>query len=206
MVQLLVLTRTWHVIECAGTTALAGKDLSCPANPHLDRVRLFGRTSGLNDVRILRQNDEVMKLKQDLAATAQRKQSAKSAPRRGAPPEGIAAYFAAQPATVRTILQRIRTEIKRVAPEATEKLSYGMPTFLQSGVLIHYGAFKQHIGLFPPVRDERLKRAAARYAGPKGNLKFPLDQPIPYALIGRIVKSRLRENQQRVANKKAQRH
>lgn len=121
------------------------------------------------------------------------------------PPAEIAAYLAAFPPQVRAILKQIRSTIRQTAPEATEKLSYGLPTFLQGGVLLHYGGFKQHIGLFPPVKDARLQRAVARYAGAKGNLRLPLDEPIPYALIARIVKSRLRENQRRAAAKKARR-
>lgn len=106
----------------------------------------------------------------------------------------IAAYIAAQPAKVQAILQRIRAAIRKAAPDAEERLSYRMPAFFQNGVLAYIGAFQKHIGFFPPVRDEKLKAAAAKYAGPKGNLQFPLDQPIPYGLIGRIVKSRVKEN------------
>ena len=69
-----------------------------------------------------------------------------------------------------------------------------MPTFFLNGVLVHFGAFKKHIGVYPPVRDETLKVEASPYAGEKGNLKFPLDQPIPYDLIARIVKARLSKN------------
>lgn len=69
-----------------------------------------------------------------------------------------------------------------------------MPSFFQDGVLVYFAAFKTHIGLYPPVSgDSELKAAARRYAGPKGNLKFPLDRPIPYGLVGRIVKSRLKD-------------
>jgi uncharacterized protein YdhG (YjbR/CyaY superfamily) len=70
-----------------------------------------------------------------------------------------------------------------------------MPTFKLNGPLVYFGAFKHHIGFYPPVRDEQLRREAAVYAGEKGNLKFPLNQPIPYALIKEIVKARVRANQ-----------
>ena len=70
-----------------------------------------------------------------------------------------------------------------------------MPAFKQRGIHVYFAAFKSHIGLFPPVRgDARLARALARYAGPKGNLKFPLDAPMPYALIKRIVRLRAKQD------------
>lgn len=70
-----------------------------------------------------------------------------------------------------------------------------MPAFALHGILVYFAAFKSHIGMFPPVRgDAKLEAAVAKYAGPKGNLKFPLDQPIPYALIARIVKFRVKQN------------
>ncbi len=70
-----------------------------------------------------------------------------------------------------------------------------MPAFAQNGILIYFAAFTHHIGVFPPVSgDPRLERALLRYRGPKGNLKFPLDEPMPYHLIKRIVTLRLRQN------------
>ena len=111
-------------------------------------------------------------------------------------------YIAAFPSEVQTILKKIRATVKSVAPHAEERISYRMPAFFQNGVLIYFAGFKNHVGIYPPVRgdvgrlgrnvgDEKLLRALARYRGPKGNLKFPIDKPIPYGLIGRIVKSRV---------------
>jgi uncharacterized protein YdhG (YjbR/CyaY superfamily) len=68
-----------------------------------------------------------------------------------------------------------------------------MPTFSLASDIVHFGAFKRHIGLFPPVRDPELEAETRAYRGEKGNLRFPLDQPIPYALIGRIVAARVNE-------------
>jgi uncharacterized protein YdhG (YjbR/CyaY superfamily) len=114
------------------------------------------------------------------------------------PPRDIDAYIADRPAPVRAILRRIRATVRRAAPDAHEAISYGMPTFVAGRVLLHFAAFTHHIGLFPPVRgDARLVRALARYAGPKGNLRLPLDAPIPYALITRIVKLRLKHSRER---------
>jgi len=70
-----------------------------------------------------------------------------------------------------------------------------MPAFRLRGILVYFAAFKNHIGIFPPIRgDAKLEAAVAKYAGPKRNLKFPLDQPFPYALVARIVKFRVKQN------------
>jgi uncharacterized protein YdhG (YjbR/CyaY superfamily) len=114
-----------------------------------------------------------------------------------AAPATIDEYIAAFPPKVRLILEKIRATIKKAPPDADEKISYQIPTFTLDGPLVHFGAFKKHIGFYPPVKDEKLKRDAAQFAGEKGNLKFPLDEPIPYTLIGRIVKARVKENRQR---------
>jgi uncharacterized protein YdhG (YjbR/CyaY superfamily) len=104
-------------------------------------------------------------------------------------------YIAGQPAKSQAILTRIRRTIARAAPAAQEKISYRMPAFTLNGVLVYFAAFKAHIGLYPPVRgDARLEKALAPYAGAKGNLRLPLDQPMPYDLIARLVKLRVRQN------------
>lgn len=113
---------------------------------------------------------------------------------RGPAPATVDEYIARAPEDVRPILKKIRATVKAVAPRAEERISYRMPAFFQDGVLLYYAPFKRHIGLFPPVRDEKLRAAVAKYAGPKGNLQLMLSEPIPYGLIARIVKSRLREN------------
>lgn len=111
------------------------------------------------------------------------------------PPKDIDAYIAAAAPGVKAILRKIRETVREAAPEAEEIISYRMPAFRQGGILIYFAAFKHHIGVFPPIQgDEKLIAAAARYAGPKGNLQFPLDEPIPYGLISRIVKQRVKMN------------
>ena len=110
-------------------------------------------------------------------------------------PATIDEYIAAFPEHVAAILARIRATVRAAAPEAEETISYQMPAFRQNGILIYFAAFKNHIGVYPPVTgDARLENAVAKYAGEKGNLRFPLDRPIPYALIARIVKQRVRQN------------
>ena len=108
-------------------------------------------------------------------------------------PASIDEYIAGFSPGVQVILQKIRATIRAAAPEAEETISYQLPTFTLDGNLVHFGAFKHHIGLYPPVTNASLARSVARYAGTRGNLRFPLDEPIPYALIGRIVKARVRE-------------
>ena len=110
-------------------------------------------------------------------------------------PRDIDAYIATFPPDVQAILRRIRATIREAAPNAQETISYQMPAFTSNGVLVYFAAFKNHIGLYPPVRgDAALDKAVAPFAGEKGNLRFPLDRPIPYGLIRRIVKLRLRQN------------
>ena len=113
-------------------------------------------------------------------------------------PTNIDEYIAVSPPNVRPILEKIRATIKRAAPAARERISYRMPAFALEGDLVYFAAFKEHIGLYPPVRgDAQLMKDIAAYAGPKGNLRFPLDERIPYGLISRIVKAHVRENQKR---------
>jgi uncharacterized protein YdhG (YjbR/CyaY superfamily) len=113
----------------------------------------------------------------------------------GRPPQDIDAYIAACPAEVQPILQKVRETIQKAAPNAVEKISYRIPTFALEGNLVHFAAFKAHIGFYPPARGEaKLMQELAPYAGEKGNLRFPLDEAIPYGLIRKIVKVRVREN------------
>ena len=118
----------------------------------------------------------------------------------------IDAYIAASPLAVQPILKRIREIVRQAAPEAEELISYRMPAFRGHGIIVYFAAFKDHIGLFPPVDgDAALNEALAPYRGPKGNLRFPLKEPIPYGLIERIVKLRARQDQARAADRKRSR-
>lgn len=119
-----------------------------------------------------------------------------------AKPKDIDEYIAAFSPEVQEILQRIRRTIQSAAPEAQETISYQMPTFTLHGVLVHFAAFKNHIGLYPPVSgDAGIEKAIEPYAGEKGNLRFPYSQPIPYSLIERIVKLRVKQNLAKAAAK-----
>jgi uncharacterized protein YdhG (YjbR/CyaY superfamily) len=120
------------------------------------------------------------------------------------PPGNIDEYIAAFSPEVQSILEKIRLTIRDAVPEAEEKISYQMPTFTLRGNLIHFAAFKKHIGLYPPVNgDEKLKAEISPYKGEKGNLKFPLDKPIPYTLISQIVKFRVKEQLKRAESKRS---
>ncbi len=109
-------------------------------------------------------------------------------------PATIDEYISDFSPEIQAILEAIRRTIHNAAPNAKETMSYQMPAFNQKGVLVYFAAWKKHIGLYPPVSgDIRLEKAVERYAGPKGNLQFPLDEPIPYPLITRIVQHRLKQ-------------
>lgn len=106
----------------------------------------------------------------------------------------VDAYIARFPPKVRAILRKIRLALRKAAPAADELISYRMPAFRQRRILLYFAAFKDHIGVFPPVRgDASLEKALARFRGPKGNLRFPLAEPIPLVLIGRIARLRARQ-------------
>jgi uncharacterized protein YdhG (YjbR/CyaY superfamily) len=111
-------------------------------------------------------------------------------------------YIATFPQEVQKILEEIRTTIKAAAPDAEEKISYQMPTFFLKGNLVHFAAFKNHIGFYPAPRGiEKFKKELAVYEGAKGSVRFPLDRPMPLKLIGKIVKFRVAENLKKAETK-----
>ena len=123
-----------------------------------------------------------------------------------ATPNDIDAYILQFPNDVQEILQKVREIICTAAPKAKEVISYQMPAFRQHGILIYFAAWKKHIGLYPPISgDVAIEKAVAKYAGPKGNLQFPLDEPIPYNLIKRIVRLRVKQDRERAEAKRDKR-
>ncbi len=123
-----------------------------------------------------------------------------------AEPTDIDAYIAQFPSEVQQVLRKVRATIRAAAPTATEVISYKMPAFRQHGILVYFAAWKNHIGLYPPISgDAEIEKAAAKYAGPKGNLQFPLDEPMPYDLIKRIVKLRVRQDNEKAEAKRGKR-
>jgi uncharacterized protein YdhG (YjbR/CyaY superfamily) len=121
----------------------------------------------------------------------------------GSKPTDVDSYIANFPKGVRTLLNKVRRTIRAAAPRADEVISYNIPAYRQHGILVYFAGFKGHVGLYPPVRgNDALAKSVAKYAGPKGNLKFPYDQPLPLALIGRIVRYKVKQDLARVAAKK----
>ncbi len=111
-------------------------------------------------------------------------------------------YIAAFPEELQAILQTVRQTIKAAAPDAEEKISYQMPTFFLKGNLVHFAAFKTHIGFYPtPSGVAAFKKEIAQYQSAKGSIQFPLDEPMPLDLITRIVKMRVDENLKKAASK-----
>ena len=107
----------------------------------------------------------------------------------------MAAYIASFPKDVQTILEKIRQTIRKAVPGATETLSYQIPTFkLNGGNLVHFAAWKEHIGFYAmPSGNVAFKKELAQYKVAKGSIQFPLDEPIPYDLVTKIVKFRVKE-------------
>lgn len=117
-------------------------------------------------------------------------------------PKDIDEYIAGFPPDVQEILEKIRSTIHEAAPDAKESISYQIPTFTLNGNLVHFAAFKKHIGFYPtPTGIAKFKKELSGYEGAKGSVQFPLGQPIPLALISRIVKFRVKENLEREATK-----
>jgi uncharacterized protein YdhG (YjbR/CyaY superfamily) len=110
-------------------------------------------------------------------------------------PADIDEYIAAFAPQVQAVLEQVRATIRAAAPEAKEVISYQMPAFRGRTILVYFAAWKSHLGLYPPITgNAKLEKDARPYAGPKGNLQFPLDEPIPYDLITRIVKHRVKQD------------
>ncbi len=108
--------------------------------------------------------------------------------------ESIEAYIALFPHEVQAVLQKIRLIVKNAAPQATEAISYQMPTFKFNGNLLHFAAYKKHIGFYPtPSAIAHFKEAIQKYKWAKGSVQFPLDKPIPYDLIREITLFRVEE-------------
>jgi len=117
-------------------------------------------------------------------------------------PKNIDEYIAGFPADVREILEKIRMTIGRAAPDAEEKISYRMPAFTLRGNLVHFAAYKNHIGLYPaPTGTVEFNKELSVYRAAKNSVRFPLDRPIPFDLISQLVKFRVKENLERAKAK-----
>jgi uncharacterized protein YdhG (YjbR/CyaY superfamily) len=119
-----------------------------------------------------------------------------------AAPKNIDEYITGFPQDVQDILEKIRSTIRKAAPNAEETINYQMPTFTLKGNLVHFAAFKKHIGFYPtPTGIEQFQKELSVYKGAKGSVQFPMDKPIPFDLISRIVRFRVKENLDRASEK-----
>ena len=104
-------------------------------------------------------------------------------------------YIGGFPNDIQVLLEKIRMTIKKAAPGAQEKIGYGIPTFTLNGNLVHFAAYKNHIGFYPASSGiEKFKQELSVYKGAKGSVQFPIDKPMPLGLITKIVKFKVQEN------------
>jgi uncharacterized protein YdhG (YjbR/CyaY superfamily) len=114
-------------------------------------------------------------------------------------PQSIDDYIVKYPAAIQSMLQQMRNTIKKAAPGATEKISYGMPTYYLNGNLVHFAAYKNHIGFYPaPSGLQAFQHDIENYKHSKGAVQFPLDKPLPLKLVTKIVKYRVKANEAKV--------
>ncbi|MBI5179019.1 MAG: DUF1801 domain-containing protein [Nitrospinae bacterium] len=114
----------------------------------------------------------------------------------------VGEYIQCQPAEVRPLLEKMKRTIKKCAPKAEETISYGIPAFKLNGALVYFAAFKRHIGFYPTSSGvAAFKKELSPYKHAKGSIQFPLDRPLPVALIGKITRFRVKENQGRKPKK-----
>ncbi len=117
-------------------------------------------------------------------------------------PSSIDEYIGVFPNDIQEILEKVRMTIQKAAPDATEKISYSMPAFEQNGIVVYFAAFKNHIGLYAlPSGHEAFQEELSKYKSGKGSVQFPLNQPMPFDLITKIVKFRVNENLEKAKKK-----
>jgi len=110
-------------------------------------------------------------------------------------PQDIDAYISRYPAEVQQLLQKMRLTTKKAAPKAAETISYGIPAFRLEGMLVWFAAFKNHIGFYPGAGAIKIfKEELSPYKAAKGSVQFPLDKPLPLALVSRMVRFRVKQN------------
>ncbi len=112
-------------------------------------------------------------------------------------------YIASFPKEVQQLLKQMRTTIKAAAPKAEELISYGMPGYKHHGMLVYFAGYKNHIGFYAtPTGHEAFEKELSKYKQGKGSVQFPVEEPLPLALITKIVKFRIKENEEKAAMKK----
>ena len=119
-------------------------------------------------------------------------------------PVTVDSYIAGFPKKTQELLQQIRATIKKAAPSAEETISYQMPAYKYAGMLVFFAGYEKHIGFYPtPSGIESFKKELAVFKSAKGSVQFPLNKPLPLALITKIVKFRLKENETKMSAKAA---
>ncbi|KIA97498.1 hypothetical protein OA88_21225 [Flavobacterium sp. JRM] len=114
-------------------------------------------------------------------------------------PKTIDEYITGFPVAIQAVLEQVRQTIKKAAPNAKEKISYAIPTFTLNGNLVHFAAFKNHIGFYAlPSGNEAFQEELSVYKSGKGSIQFPLDKPMPLDLITKIVNFRVKENLEKI--------
>jgi uncharacterized protein YdhG (YjbR/CyaY superfamily) len=117
-------------------------------------------------------------------------------------PKTVDEYIAARPKDVQAILKKVRATIRKAAPDAEEKISYRMPAYAQKGVLLYFAAQQKHLGFYPTSKGiTAFTKELSSYVTGKGSVQFPHDRPVPYGLIERIVKFRVKQNLERARAK-----
>lgn len=117
-------------------------------------------------------------------------------------PETIDEYISAFPSEIQALLEKMRLTIRKAAPHASEKICYRMPTFYLNGNLVHFAAFKHHIGFYPaPSGIDAFQDELGKYKTSKGAIQFPLDEPLPLKLVEAIVRFRVQENTNKISKK-----
>jgi uncharacterized protein YdhG (YjbR/CyaY superfamily) len=118
-------------------------------------------------------------------------------------PKNIDEYICGFPPGVQEILKRIRAIVRQAAPEAKEAIKYRMPTFVFHGNLVHFAAFQKHVGFYPtPSAIEAFSNGLAGYHSAKGSIQFPLDKPVPFSLVRKLVQFRVKETRKKLAAQK----
>jgi uncharacterized protein YdhG (YjbR/CyaY superfamily)/TfoX/Sxy family transcriptional regulator of competence genes len=177
--------------------------------PHISKFKITGRGTmkgwivvGLEGVQADdRLNDWIQRAVEFVGKLPRKRRDNKMA--KSQKPKDIDSYISQFPRDVQAILEKVRATIRHAAPDAEETISYKMPAFKQHGILVYFAAWKKHIGMYPPISgDKALEKAITRYVGPKGNLQFPLDEPMPFDLIERIVKLRVKQDGAKVVAKR----
>lgn len=112
-------------------------------------------------------------------------------------------YISSFPKNIQKMLGDVRSVIRKVAPDSVEAISYGIPTFKLNGNLVHFAAFKNHIGFYPtPNGIEEFEKELSVYKQGKGSVQFPVDKPLPLDLISKIVKYRVKKNSEKISSAK----